>query len=106
MEKSRSALHQAKDKFGRLYSKARKFLGLFDYIRFSWLLSECERKQRLSLDVKYNDSIRRFRQERYGFVTNDYDTIINLPEVELSILQKEALCRGVDFAVPGKISEP
>ena len=32
--------------------------------------------------------------------------MINLAEVELSILQKEVLCRGVDFGVPGKISEP
>ena len=37
---------------------------------------------------------------------NNYDTIINLTDIELTTLQKEVLCRGVDFSVPPRISEP
>ena len=106
LAKSRLRLQQAKLRFYQLYQQARSFLNLYDFIRFSWLLSECDRKQRLSLEVKYSDSIKRLRFERYGTSACNYDTIINLAKVELSVLEKEVLCRGVDFGVPPVISEP
>ena len=38
---------------------------------------------------------------------NDFGTIVNLAGVELTTLQKEVLCRGVDFGIPPrKSSEP
>ena len=97
--KGRQALLDTRRNFQRLYQQAKGFLGYFDFIRFSWLLSECDRKQRTSLEVKNSRAIARLRQDRFGCRTNNYETIINLANVELTTLQKEVLCRGVDFGV-------
>ena len=56
--------------------------------------------------MKYNESLKRLRQERFGTLTNDFKSVINLTDFELNTLQKEVLCRGVDFGVPPRISEP
>ena len=106
LSKSRHQELQARNHFRRLYGQAKEFLGFFDFIRFSWMISECDRNQRLALKGKYADCIKRLRQDRYGIVTNDYSNIINLANVELTTIEKEVLCRGVDFGVPPRISEP
>ena len=106
LTKTRAILHKKRDAFLGFYRQAKGFLGFFDYIRLSWLLSECDRRQRTSLESKNNGSLARLRQERYGCQTNDYGTIFNLTNIELTTLQKEVLCRGVDFGIPPKISEP
>ena len=91
-----------------MYRHAKEFLGFFDFIRFSWLLSECDRKQRASFELKNVGSIARLRQYRFDSRENYYGTIVNwLAGIQLSTLQKEVLCRGVDFGIPpGKLSEP
>ena len=106
LAKCRMELLRARNKFYLVYKQAKGFLNWFDFIRFSWLVSEIDRKQRSSLIAKYDDSIKRLRQDRYGIHSNDYSTIINLTNIELTTLQKEVLCRGVDFGVPPKIREP
>ena len=53
----------------------------------------------------YADCIKRLRQDRHGIVTNYYSNIINLANVELTTIEKEVLCHGVDFGVPPRISE-
>ena len=58
------------------------------------------------MQKKYDETIRRYRQERYGLLTSNYDSIINLAGVELSTIQKEVLCRGVDFGFPPRVSQP
>ena len=106
LEKSRLVEIRTRDKFRRLYKQAKSILNLYDFIRFSWLISECDCRQRNSLQERYNDSIKRLRQERFGLGTNNYNTLLNLANVELNTLQKEVLCRGVDFGIVPRISEP
>ena len=97
---------QARRHFNRLFKQANDFLGWFDYIRFSWLISECDRKQRSQLSEKNSKTIERLRQYRYGIVSDNFDNIVNLAGIELTTLEKEVLCRGVDFGVPPRISVP
>ena len=106
LAKSRSTLCKKRDTFLRVYRHARAFLGYFDFIRLSWLLSECDRKQRASLEYKNSGYLARLRQQQFGCRTNDYWTIFNVTNIELSTLQKKVLCRGVDFGILPKISEP
>ena len=107
LAKGRASLLHAREDFQRVYRHAKEFLGFFDFIRFSWLLSECDRKQRASFELNNVGSIARLRQYRFGSRENEYGTIVNLAGIQLSTLQKEVLCRGVDFGIPpGKLSEP
>ena len=74
-----------------MLEKARAFLEFFDFVLLSWLLYECDCRQRASLSMKNQDSIGRLRRERFGGRTSDYGTTYNLADMELSTLQKEAL---------------
>ena len=105
-EESRNATQSTRTLPPSLSTSARVF-GFFDFVRLSWLLSECDRKQRASLEKKNKGSITRLRQHRYGSRVNDFGTIVNLAGVELTTLKKEVLCIGVDFGIPPrKSSEP
>ena len=107
LAKSRTTLLKVRNHFQRAYRQARAFLGFYHFVRLSWLLSECDRRQRSSLSRKNQDSIGRLRRNRIGSHQGDYGTIYNFTDMELSTLQKEVLCLGVDFSVPPpNISEP
>ena len=77
----------------------RSSLSIFDFIRFSWQLSECDRKQRTKLTNKHSYLISTLRRDRFGAASNNYDTIINLTGVTLTQIEKEVLCGGVDFGI-------
>ena len=100
LTRSRAILSQARGQFRRVYNQAKEFLSLYDFVRLSCLLSECDRRQRPSLVVKNKETIARLRKNRFGKQFNDFGTIENLTDITLTTLQKEVLCRGVDFGVP------
>ena len=56
LTKCRAVVLQARRDFQRLYRKSKEFLSFLDYIRFSWLLSECDRKRRSSLARNYEEA--------------------------------------------------
>ena len=57
--------------------------------------------------MKNQDSYGRLQRDRFGSRTSDYGTIYYLTDMDMSTLQKEVLCRGVDFGIPPpNISEP
>ena len=103
--KCRAEEQKARCNFQRIFLQAKKLLNGFDFIRFCWLISECDRKQRSKLEKKYSQTLVRLRQARFGIVEDSFENIINLSDVVLSTLEKEVLCRGVDFGVPSRISE-
>ena len=91
--------------FHRLYSVARGFLSIFDFVRFSALLSKSDRRQRCSLLLKYEAAIDRLRHHRFGKLTFNHDFIINLSSVTLSTIQKDVLSKGTDFCIPWKLKK-
>ena len=107
LERSRIRLERAKTTFYRQYQEARSFLSASDFIHLSLFLSDCDCKQRSGLEKKNDDMIRRLRHERFGDSNRSYESIINLAGIELTVLEKEVLCRGVDFGVPPRrITKP
>ena len=55
LEKSRVAVIRAKINFQRIHKQTRSILNLCDFIRFSWFLSGCDRRERASLAVRQFD---------------------------------------------------
>ena len=72
--------------------KAQSFLSPFDFICLLWPFSELGCRQRLSLERKYNDSVKRLRLERFGSPTRYYETTINLAEIELTLQLHHGMC--------------
>ena len=100
LARARNEYDGLKVKFHRLYSVARGFLSVFDFVRFSGLLSKSDRSQRSSLSLKYEAAI-----ERFGKLTFNHDFIINLSSVTLSTIQKDVLSKGTAFCIPSKLKK-
>ena len=64
LEKSRLALLRVRSRFQQLYQQTRHFLGFHDYLRFSRFLSVSDQRQRAELQKKYDETIRRYCQQR------------------------------------------
>ena len=54
---------------------------------------------------RYERNLTLLKKERYGSFSVSHDTIINLSDVELTSIQKDVLCRGVDFGIPGRLGK-
>ena len=100
LAKARDRLVREKHDFYARYRQTKELLNTFDFIRFSWLLSECDRKQRIKFTKKYDGTLKFLRKERYGSWQQNYSNIINFSDIELTTPQKDILCRGLNFCVP------
>ena len=98
--RSRDSLSNARVQFKYLYDRARSFLSAHDFLRFSLLLSENDDIQRIRLIAKYDKTFTWLRKKRYGQVTFNPSSIINMSALELTDVQKELLSRGTDFGIP------
>ena len=105
LAKTRDRLVDAKRDFYIKYRQAKGFLNTFDFIRFSWLLVECDKKQKLKLTGKYTKTLKFLRKERYGSWKQNYSNIINLSGIDLTTLQKDILSRGLNFCLPPRIEK-
>ena len=88
--------------FKQLFSNAQGFLTPWDFIRFSRLISEIDEKQRGGLEQRNERNLVLLKKQRYGSFSVSYDTIINLSDIELTDVEKDVLCRGVHFGIPGR----
>jgi len=96
-------LLRVKSKFNCLYKSLKSTLSLFDFIRFSALLSKKDLAQNDELRKKYRDTLERLRQERYGSTRFNHDYIINLSDKSFTDIEKDVLSKGTDFRVPPRI---
>ena len=105
LARARNEYDGLKVKIHHLYLVARGFLSVFDFVRFSALLSKSDRSHRSSLSLKYEAAIERLRHHRFGKLTFNHDFIINLSSVTLSTIQKDVLSKGTDFCIPSKLKK-
>ena len=100
--KCEQSLDRWRRTFKQQLSHVQRFLTPCDYIRFSRLISEIDEKQRGQLAQRNEKNIVSLKKRRYGSFSVSYDTIVNLSDTELSDIQKDVLCRGVHFGIPGR----
>ena len=101
MAKSKDHLSKAKCDFYDGYRQAKTSLQMTDFLRFSWLLAECDQKQRITNEEKYAKTLKFLRKER----EENYSNIINLTDIELTSAQKAILSKGMDFCLPPNLFE-
>ena len=102
IEKCKQSLDRWRRSFQQQLGHAKGFLTLCDFIRFSRLISEIDQKRRGPPTQRNEECIGRLKKERYGSFSVSHDTIINLSDIELTDIQKDVLCRGVHFGIPGR----
>ena len=98
--KARAYLQSIRSKFVSSYQRSRTHLNTFDFLRFSWLISECDCTQRSRREKRHTGIILALRRDRFGTCSDNFETIINLSDIPLTQLQKDVLCGGMDFGIP------
>ena len=106
IEDEASKCEQSLDHWRRTFhqhlSSAQRFLTFCDFVRFCPLISEIDEKQRKRCLQRDERNISLLKRQRYGSLSVSYDTIINLSDIDLTNIQKDVLCRGVHFGIPGR----
>ena len=105
MDKCSRAAEKLRREFKQFFRDSQTFLSEWDFIRFARSVSEIDEKQRKRLTERNQRNLALLKKRRYGSLSASYDTIINLSNLELSNIQKDVLCRGVDFGIPHQSSK-
>ena len=98
-------LDQAIGDYRRVLVTVRKELSFFDQLRFSKLLSQTADKLRKRVRGEKEGSLQRLRKAQLGQGKLDHSNIINLAGIELSEIQKDILCRGLNFGIPPRTGD-
>ena len=91
------------DGYYRSLSKVRDQLSFFDGVRFSKLLSQTAARLSKKIETEKNETLQWLIRSQRGSGELDHSTIINLSSVEFSEIQKNVLCRGLNFAIPPRM---
>ena len=79
-------------------------LNRFDALRLSVFISKSENKELTSARERHLSFIEHLKRERFGNASGQHSGIFNLSDLELSIMDKEVLARGLKFGIPRKVS--
>ena len=82
-----------------------KRLSFFDRIRFCKLLNKTAGRLLYQTRTKKEKTLRLLIRTQLGLGQLDHSTITNLSSVELTEVQKNVLCRGLNFGVLPKVSK-
>ena len=87
--------------YSKVWSKVRKFLSFFDWIRFCRYLANIEVMKRKEIRTKHFNTINWLRRQRFGSCTTPSGkNIINLSDYKLSKAEKFVLSHGLEFCLP------
>ena len=91
---------EAIEDYKRTLPTIRKELSFFDQLRFCKLISRTADRLCKQVRRDKNASLQRLRKAQLGQGELDHSVIINLAGIELSDVQKDVLCRGLNFSMP------
>ena len=81
-----------------------KELSLLDQLRFCKLLNLTTERLRQQIKIKDDKTLRWLLQSQIGIGVLRDSTIVNLSNIELSQVEREVLCRGLDYGIPPHLS--
>ena len=100
LNKHQDDLEKAIEDYKRTLPTIRKELSFFDQLRFCKLISRTADRLCKQVRRDKNASLQRLRKAQLGQGELDHSVIINLAGIELSDVQKDVLCRGLNFSTP------
>ena len=90
------------DKYRLALRVVRNELSFYDQLRFCKLLNLSTERLLGKVRKEKDESLSRLRKQQLGEGVLDHSVIINLSNVKLTDVQKDVLCRGLNFGVPPK----
>ena len=102
LNKLQDFLHNDIEKYRLALRVIRKELTFFDQLRFCKLLNLSTERLLEKTRKEKDATLSRLRKQQLGEGVLDHSVIINLANVELTDIQKDVLCRGLNFGVPPK----
>ena len=85
-------------------SRNSKGVSFFDRIRFFKLLNQTSTRLYHKIRTKKDRTLHWLIRTQVGNGQLHHSTIINLSDIELTEIQKNVLCRGLNFGIPPKLS--
>ena len=104
LAKAEEFFGQASERYRTKLLPACKELSLLDRLRFCKLLTLTSERLRQQTLTKNDRTLRWLLQSQIGQGVLRHSTIVNLADVELSDIEKDVLCRGLDFGIPPHLS--
>ena len=103
IDKNLSKLNLFRKIYLNLWSRVKKFLAYFDWIRFSRYLANIELMKQNQIRAKHFKTINWLRKQRFGSCTSPSGkTIYNLSNYKLSKAETFVLLHGLEFCLPPK----
>ena len=102
INKYQDGLDRTIDNYHSALAEGLRQLSFFDRLRFCKLLNQTAGRLREQVRRKKNETLARLRKFQLGEGKLQHSTIVNLAGVELTEVEKDVLCRGLNFAIPPK----
>ena len=104
IEKAKDFVGQARLDYHPLLSSVCKSLSFVDRIRFCKLVNSTTSRLEHRTRTKKDRTFHWLLKTQIGIGPLNHSTITNLSSIELTDIQKDVLCRGLDFGIPRKFS--
>ena len=105
IEKKRDFLQVVVEECNLKFPAACKQLSFLDKIRFCKLLIITQERLITKTKEKYASTLQYLLESQHGVGVLRHSTIVNLTGFELSDMQKDVLCRGLNYGIPPRISK-
>ena len=100
INKELDCLEQTNDDYYRNLTNVLTELSTFDQFRFCKLLNETATRLRKEVSASKSKYLQSLCRSQLGQGELDHDSIVNLTDVVLTEMEKDVLCRGLNFGIP------
>ena len=102
LNKHQDILKQTIEDYRRTLQAVRRELSFFDQLRFCKLVNQTSDRLREQTRKEKDGSLKRLRRAQLGNAELDHSIIVNLADIDLTDVQKDAPYRGLNFGIPPK----
>ena len=105
IEKKQDLLIATKEEYCMRLPQVCRKLSFLDKIRFCKLLSLTTERLRQQVETKNTKTMKWLVQSQLGQGVLRHSHIVNLAGIDLTDIQKDVLCRGLDFGIPPRVDK-
>ena len=100
IEKKKDFLEKVKEEYRLRLGSSLRRLSFLDRIRFAKLVNSTTERLRKQNKTRNDKTLQRLLKTQQGQGVLRHDTVFNLTDIELTDIEKDVLCRGLNFGIP------
>ena len=103
IEKRKDFLEKVRGEYSGKLSRSLNKLSFLDRIRFAKLVNITSERLRRQNEMKNDKALQRLIKVQQGQGVLRHSTVFNLADIELTEIEKDVLCRGLNFGIPPRL---